>query len=131
MYPPLRAISPVLSCPPTTSRIRTFLMTRSAGQWPSACRIRSASCSGVGGFRGRDTAGSGATRTARYQPRRSQYTILRPCKLLCLSLLILKEQGNVQPMLPGHDVHNLALFTDLYELTMLQAYVEVGMQEAS
>ena len=32
-------------------------------------------------------------------------------------------------MLPGHDVHNLALFTDLYELTMLQAYVEVGMQE--
>ena len=34
-------------------------------------------------------------------------------------------------MLPGHDVHNLALFTDLYELTMLQAYVEVGMAGAS
>jgi nicotinate phosphoribosyltransferase len=32
-------------------------------------------------------------------------------------------------MLPGHDVHNLALFTDLYELTMLQAYVEEGMKE--
>jgi nicotinate phosphoribosyltransferase len=32
-------------------------------------------------------------------------------------------------MLPAHDVHNLALFTDLYELTMLQAYVEVGMEE--
>ena len=31
--------------------------------------------------------------------------------------------------LPKHDHHNLALFTDLYELTMLQAYVEVGMQE--
>ena len=32
-------------------------------------------------------------------------------------------------MLTGHHVHNLALFTDLYELTMLQAYVEEGMAE--
>ena len=32
-------------------------------------------------------------------------------------------------MLTGHHVHNFAIFTDLYELTMLQAYVEAGMEE--
>ena len=32
-------------------------------------------------------------------------------------------------MLTGHHVHNFAIFTDLYELTMLQAYVEEGMEE--
>ena len=32
-------------------------------------------------------------------------------------------------MLAGDSVHHLALFTDLYELTMLQAYVEEGMKE--
>ena len=45
------------------------------------------------------------------------------------SLLILNEHENLKPMVLAHDVHNLALFTDLYELTMLQAYVEVGMEE--
>jgi nicotinic acid phosphoribosyltransferase len=32
-------------------------------------------------------------------------------------------------MLTGQPVHPLALFTDLHELTILQAYVEEGMTE--
>src|SRR5512144_822594 len=127
MYPPLMAISPVLSCPPTTSKIRTFLMTRSAGQWPSACRIRSASCSGVGGFRGRDTAGS-ARRERRGISANRSIPFCALASSFAFRCLFLKNRETYSRC-SQDTTFIIALFANLYELTMLQAYVEVGMQE--